>query len=62
MDKDAPLKRFLTGLPVSLEIPKKCKKILQMIILEIEEGKCIEAHKLRIFDDQERVMVRALHE
>ena len=62
MDKDAPLKRFLTGLPASLEIPKKCKKILQMIILEIEEGKCIEAHKLRIFDDQERVMVRALHE
>lgn len=62
MDKEAPLKRFLTGLPASLEIPKKCKKILQMVILEIEEGQCVEAYKLRIFDDQERVIARALHE
>ena len=62
MDKDAPLKRFLTGLPTSLDIPKKCKKILQMVILEIEEGRCVDAYKVRIFDDQERVVVRALHE
>jgi len=62
MDKDAPLKRFLTGLPASLDIPKTCKKILQMVILEIEEGKCIEAHKLRIFDDRERLSAKALHE
>ncbi|WP_041958198.1 TIGR00282 family metallophosphoesterase [Sulfurospirillum arsenophilum] len=62
MDKDAPLKRFLTGLPASLEIPKKCKKILQMVIMEIEEGKCVEAFKLRVFDDQERLIARAVHE
>lgn len=62
MDKDAPLKRFLTGLPASLEIPKKCKKILQMVIMEIEEGKCVEAFKLRVFDDQERIIARAVHE
>jgi len=62
MDKDAPLKRFLTGLPASLEIPKKCKKILQMVIMEMEEGKCVEAFKLRVFDDQERIIARAVHE
>ena len=62
MDKDAPLKRFLTGLPASLEIPKKCKKILQMVIMEVEEGKCVEAFKLRVFDDQERLIARAVHE
>lgn len=62
MDKDAPLKRFLTGLPASLEIPKKCKKILQMVIMEMEEGKCVEAFKLRVFDDQERLIARAVHE
>ena len=62
MDKDAPLKRFLTGLPASLEIPKKCKKILQMIVMEIEEGKCIEAFKVRVFDDQERLIAKAVHE
>lgn len=62
MDKDAPLKRFLTGLPASLEIPKKCKKILQMVVMEIEEGKCVEAFKLRVFDDQERLIAKAVHE
>lgn len=62
MDKEAPLKRFLTGLPAALEMPKKCKKILQMIILELEEGKCVEAYKLRIFDDQERTVQKAVHE
>ncbi len=62
MDKEAPLKRFLTGLPATLEIPKKCKKILQMIIMDINEGKCIEAQKIRVFDDQERLLVRALYE
>lgn len=62
MDKDAPLKRFLTGLPASLDIPKKCKKILQIVIMEIEEGKCVDAFKLRIFDDQERLVAKALYE
>lgn len=62
MDKDAPLKRFLTGLPASLEIPKKCKKILQMVVMEIKEGKCVEAFKLRVFDDQERLIARAVYE
>ncbi|MDD3342958.1 MAG: TIGR00282 family metallophosphoesterase [Sulfurospirillaceae bacterium] len=63
MDKAAPLKRFLTGLPASLDIPKKCKKILQMVICEIEEGKCIDAFKIRVFDDKEEILVqKALHE
>jgi hypothetical protein len=62
MDKEAPLKRFLTGLPAALEMPKKCKKIFQMIIMEFREGKCVEAQKLRIFDDQERLVQKALHE
>lgn len=58
MDKDAPLKRFLTGLPASLEIPKKCKKILQMVICEIEDGKCIDAFKLRVYDDKEEFFIQ----
>ena len=62
MDKEAPLRRFLTGLPTALEIPKKSKKIFQMIVMEIEEGHCCEAMKLRIFDDQERVVAKAIHE
>lgn len=63
MDKAAPLKRFLTGLPASLDVPKKCKKILQIVICEIEEGKCIDAFKLRIYDDKDEIFIqKALHE
>jgi len=30
--------------------------------MEVEEGKCVEAFKLRVFDDQERLIARAVHE
>ena len=56
MEKEAPLKRFLTGLPASLDIPKKCRKILQMVICEIEEGQCFEAQKIRVFDDRDEIL------
>ncbi|PID47694.1 MAG: metallophosphoesterase [Proteobacteria bacterium] len=55
MDSKAPLKRFLTGLPASFDIPKKCKPILQMLIFDVEEGKCVNAYKLKILDDKEYI-------
>ncbi|MDD2384857.1 MAG: TIGR00282 family metallophosphoesterase [Sulfurospirillaceae bacterium] len=58
MAKEAPLKRFLTGLPASLDIPKKCRKILQMVICEIEDGHCLEAQKIRVFDDKDEVLTQ----
>ena len=62
MDKTAPLKRFLTGLPASLEIPKTCKKIFQMIVLEVEEGVCKDAFKIRILEEQSALITGAIHE
>jgi metallophosphoesterase (TIGR00282 family) len=62
MDKDAPIKRMTTGLPASFDIPKKCKKIMQLIICDIEDGKCIKAQKLRFFDDKEPLIQEALYE
>ncbi len=55
MESKAPLKRFLTGLPASLDIPKKCKSILQMVIFDVENGKCKSAYKLKILDDCEYI-------
>ena len=55
MDKEVPLKQFLTGLKGHFDIPKKCKKILQIAIMDIEAGKCSNAFKLKQFDD-DRVM------
>lgn len=53
MDSQAPLKRFLTGLPASYDIPKKCKTIFQMVVFDIENSSCKEAFKIKIIDDKE---------
>ncbi len=51
MDKKVPLKQFLTGMKGHYDIPKKCKKILQIAIMDFSEGCCREAFKLKYFDD-----------
>ena len=51
MDEKVPLKQFLSGMKGHYDIPKKCKSILQMAIMNISDGACGSAHKLKIFDD-----------
>lgn len=51
MDEASPLKQFLTGVKGHFDIPKKCKKILQIAIMDFSDGKCESAFKLKIFDD-----------
>ena len=51
MDAKTPLKQFLTGMKGHFDVPKKCKKILQMAVMDIEDGKCSSAHKLKVFDN-----------
>lgn len=50
MDKEAPIKTFLTGIKHSFSINEKCRRIFQMIVFDIEEGKCTDAFKIRIID------------
>ena len=51
MDEKVPLKQFLTGMKGHFDIPKKCKKILQVAIMDFSEGRCQSAFKLKYFDD-----------
>ncbi|MCK9491477.1 MAG: TIGR00282 family metallophosphoesterase [Sulfurimonas sp.] len=51
MDSKAPLKQFLTGLKSHFDIPRKCKKILQIAIMDISDGRCSNAFKLKYFCD-----------
>ena len=51
MDSGVPLERFITGVSGRFEVPEKCRKILQIAIMNLENGKCTEAFKLKIFDD-----------
>lgn len=51
MDASVPIERFLTGVAGRFEVPEKCRKILQIAVMTLEEGQCTEAFKLKIFDD-----------
>ena len=55
MDKAAPLKRFLTGMPASFDIPKSCKKIFQFVVMDINAGKCSDGFKLYAYSDRPEV-------
>jgi calcineurin-like phosphoesterase len=55
MDSKVPLKQFLTGLKGHFDIPKSCKKILQVAVMDFNDGVCNKAFKLKYFDD-ERVL------
>ena len=60
MCADIPIKRFLTGLGGHFDVPKECKAILQMVVFELDdEGLCIGAEKIKIYDDQPKIVTKA---
>jgi len=59
MDEKVPLKQFLTGIKGHFDIPKKCKKILQMLVMDFDDGKCSRAFKIKQFDNQQRIKTDA---
>ena len=50
MDKKQPMERFLTSISSKFDVPNSCKKILQGVVFELEDGKCIEAFKIKAYD------------
>jgi len=63
MDSDIPMKRVLTSLGGHFDIDEKCQTILQMIIFELnEEGRCIEAEKIKIYGDSPKIVTEAFRE
>ena len=59
MDSKAPLHQFTTGLKSHYDIPKKCKKIMQVVSIEIDDGAAINAQKIKIFDNKETIITPA---
>ena len=62
MEAKIPLQRFLTGIGGHFNVPDTCKKIFQIAIMNLEDGKCISAKKLKIFDDGRRLETEAWQE
>ena len=56
MDKKVPLETFFTGIKGHFDVPKSCKKILQMVVYELHEGKCKDAFKVKIFDNGSKIV------
>jgi len=60
MDKQIPIQRFMTGVGGHFNIPKKCQEILQIIIFELDDnGRSINAKKLKIYDNNEIIKLDA---
>jgi len=59
MDEKVPLKQFLSGMKGHFDIPKRCKSILQIAIMEISEGICSSAYKLKVFDNDRVIKTEA---
>jgi len=62
MDSKVPLKQFLTGIKGHYDIPKKCKSILQIVVMDIVEGKCINGFKIKYFDNDSVIKTEAWKE
>ncbi|NPA66857.1 MAG: metallophosphoesterase, partial [Epsilonproteobacteria bacterium] len=53
------LQQFLTGVKGHYDIPKKCKKILQCVVVTIENGSAIAGEKIKLFDNDFRIITTA---
>jgi len=63
MDKKMPIYRAMTGLNGHFEVPNTCKSILQMLVVELNEGKAIDAFKIKKYcDRQEEILTKAFCE
>jgi metallophosphoesterase (TIGR00282 family) len=51
MDIQEPKERFLTSISSKFDIPKQCKKILQAVVVDIKNGKVVDAFKIKAYDE-----------
>jgi metallophosphoesterase (TIGR00282 family) len=60
IESSIPIKRFLTGLGGHFDVPDECKSILQMIVFELDDdGRCVGAEKIKIYDDKPKIVTKA---
>lgn len=63
MDKKVPIAKATTGLGGHFDIPNNCKSILQMLVIELDEGKAVDAYKIKILSGKsEAIITKAMIE
>ena len=61
MDSYIPIQKALTGLGGHFEVPNNCKTIMQMVVIELnEDGKATEGFKMKLYDDKEAIISKAV--
>lgn len=55
MRSKEPLERFTMGVSERFEVPKECKKILQMVVFDLEDGCVKRGFKLKMYDNLDRI-------
>jgi metallophosphoesterase (TIGR00282 family) len=60
MDDAIPVKRHLTALGGHFDVPDRCKTVFQMVVFELDdEGRCVGAEKIKIYDDKPKIVTQA---
>lgn len=63
MDSKVPILKATTGLGGHFQIPNSCKSILQMMVIDIDDGKAINAFKIKkLCNKQELIITDAIIE
>ena len=63
MDAKVPIEKATTGLGGHFDIPKSCKSILQVLVMDFEDGKTKEAFKVKLFCDKvNKIITKAIVE
>ncbi len=61
MDSYVPIQKALTGLGGHFDVPNSCKSIMQMIVVELDEvGSAIDGFKLKLYDDKDVLISKAV--
>lgn len=56
MDSKIPIEKATTGLGGHFSIPNACKSILQMMVIDIEDGKTTDCFKLKKYCDKKEII------
>ena len=57
MDAKIPIQKVTTGLGGHFEVPNSCKSILQMMVVDIEDGKASSTFKIKKFCNNPKIFV-----
>ena len=56
MNEKIPIAKATTGIGGHFEVPNSCKSILQMMVIDIEDGKAINSFKLKKYCDRQELI------